>query len=90
MLSDGADDWALCKADREAAYKQLPIDPDDQRNAIVALRRPTARKWRGSAAPTLIFGSVAAVLRYNVMSRIPASLTNRCLGMPLVAYFGDT
>ena len=33
-------DWGLFKADHEAAYKHLPIDPDDQRNAIIALRHP--------------------------------------------------
>ena len=45
VLSDGAGDWVLFKEDREAAYKQLPADPADQRNAILALRRPTTGKW---------------------------------------------
>ena len=34
-------DWALFKADRESAYKQLPIRPADMKNAIVALRQPS-------------------------------------------------
>ena len=69
-LSNGVGDWALFEADQEADYKQLPIDPADQRNDIVATSHPTARQWRGLATRTLIVGSVAAVLHYNVLSRI--------------------
>ena len=35
--------WALFKAVREEAYKNLPIDPRGQREAIVSLRRPFSR-----------------------------------------------
>ena len=45
MLPNGEDDWALFKADGDVDYKQLLIDLSDQRNAIVALRYPTAAKW---------------------------------------------
>ena len=66
------------------------LTPADQRNAIVALRRPTTGKRHGFAIRTLSFVSVAEVLRYNVLSRILEALTNRCLGIPLVTYFDDT
>ena len=59
-------DWALFKADREAAYEQLPLDPSDQIYAIVALMRPVAGIWHGFRSRTLIFGSMAAVLHYNI------------------------
>ena len=79
----------LCNADREAAYKQLPIDPSDQKNAIVVLRRRASKLWYGFVTRALIFGSVAAVLHYNAISRILVALANRVLGIPLGGYLGD-
>ena len=89
LMAQGGGDWSLFKADREAAYRQRPIDPADQRFAIVALRRPTTHLWYGFATRTFLFGPVAAVLRYDGLSRILASLADRCLGISLVAYFDD-
>ena len=71
-------DWALFKADHEETYKQLPIDPPDQKNAVAALRRPASKLWCGFATRTLNFGPSDAVLHYNVLSRILVALTNRC------------
>ena len=89
LLASRGGDWSLFKADHEAAYKQPQIDPADQRFAIVALRRPSSGKWFGFVARPLISGSVADVLHYNISSIIRAALTNRCLGIPPVAYFDD-
>ena len=74
-------DFGLFKADREAAYKQLPIDPEDQRGAIVAPRRPQSGKWFGFITRALIFGAVAAVLHYNVFSRL-GSFNQSCARNP--------
>ena len=42
----GADrSWRLFKADRQAAYKQLPLRPADQLAAVIALRRPISGCW---------------------------------------------
>ena len=79
----------MFKDDRESAYKQLPLGPVDQKNAIAALRDPTTKRRRGFVSRTLDFGSVDAVLRYNFLSRIIAALTNRCLGIPMLCYFDD-
>ena len=79
----------MFKADHKAAYKQLPIDPSDQASAIVALRHPLGGKWYGFVTRTLIFGSVAAGLHYNVLSRILTALVNRYLDLSLVGYFSD-
>ena len=89
LMAKHKGDWVLFKADHEAAYKQLPTLPSDMRNAIIALRHPTKGTWRGFVTRTLIFGSAADVLRYNVFSRILAELCIRCLGIPLVIYFDD-
>ena len=80
---------ALFKADREAAYKQLPIDPADQSCAIIALRNPTTGKWHGFRSRTFMFGSVADVLRYNVSSRPITAIFNRMFGIPPICFFGD-
>ena len=85
----GGRDWALFKADHEAAYKQLPLGPKDQRYAIIALRHPKPGIWRGFRSRTLMFGSIAAVLHYNVFSRLIAALFNRLFGIPLVCFFDD-
>ena len=89
LLSRKGGDFVLFKAGREEAYKQLPTDPSDQRNAIVALRRPATTLWRGFVTLTMIFGSIAALLHYNVMSLILVALTNRAMGIPIVGYFDD-
>ena len=75
-------DWALFKADREAAYKQIPIDPRDQPLAIVALRDPKSGKRCGFPSHTMVFGATASALQYNAFSRLIAALANRLLGIP--------
>ena len=89
FLASNGGDWVMFKSDHEAAYKQLPIDPADMKNAIVALRGPVSLRWYGFVSRTLVFGSTTDVLHYNALSRIITSLTNRCLGIPLVGYFDD-
>ena len=89
LMAEKKGDWVLFKADHESAYKQLPIRPAEMKTAIVALRRPSNGKWFGFVTRTLLFGSVEAVLHYNVFSRILAELTIRCHGLPLVIYFDD-
>ena len=83
-------DWALFKDDHEEAYKQLPIDPADQRNTIVSLRHRAKNAWFGFVARAFICGPNSAVLRYNVISRILVARISRFLGgAPLVGYFDD-
>ena len=76
-------DWALIKADREAAYKQLPLRPEDQARSIIAPRHPVAGKWFGFMSRTLVFGATAAVLRYNVFSRLITALGSRLFWHPV-------
>ena len=81
--------WAFGKIDHEAAYKALPLRPDDSRHAIIALYNPSLRGWFGFRSRTLLFGSTAAVLHYNCLSRIIASLACRLLLIPTIGYFDD-
>ena len=88
FAADGRD-WALFKADREAAYKQHPPGPDGRLYAITALRNPETGRRHGFRSMTLMFGSIAAVIRYNVFSRVVAAIFNRLFGTPLICFFGD-
>ena len=62
-LAKGGVEWGMFRADHEAYYKQLRIDPE-------ALRRPKSGKRFGFATRTPVFGAVAAVLHYNVSPAI--------------------
>lgn len=84
----GERDWALFKADHEAAYKQLPIALKDRRNAIMALRAPSNGRRFGFAPRALMFSATAAVLLYNVFSRLITAIVNMMMGIPLICFFG--
>ena len=81
--------WSFMKMDHEAAYKQLPIDSDQTKYAMVALRHPTTLEWHAFPPFSLLFGAEAAVIHYNCYSRTVAILINRILGIPLIAYYDD-
>lgn len=88
LPADGGD-WAKCKEDHNDAYKQLPIGPAGKADSIVAPRRPVESRRYGFVSRTQIFGSGAAVLRYNVLSRLLTALDNRYMGIPMIGYFDD-
>ena len=81
--------WSFLKVDQEAAYKQLPIDPEQTKYATAALRHPHLNTWYAFRQTTLLFGSEADVIRYNCFSRVIAILVNRIFGIPLVSYYDD-
>ena len=58
-------------------------------SATVTLRRPTQHAWCGFHPKTRLFGSTAAGLRYNCLSRVLAGLVCRFLKMPCVGYYDD-
>ena len=68
--------WSFGKVDHKAAYKALPIKPGDAKYAIIALWGPKRKIWCGFRTRTQLFGSAAAVLHYNSLSRIIASLSS--------------
>ena len=72
----------MLKADREDAYKQLPLRPQAQARAIIALKHQVTGKWFGFFSRTLVFGATDAVLHYNVLPRMITALVNRLLGIP--------
>ena len=89
LVQDTKKDWHLFKADHEAAYKQLPLEWSQSKLAVVALRRPSDGRWFGFFSRTLLFGAIAAVIHYNVFSRIISELMCRLFGIPMISYFDD-
>ena len=81
--------WEFLKADHEAAYKQPPLQGEHAQLAVIALKNPSDKRWYGFFSRTMVFGAVAAVLHYNVFSRIVAELVNHYLGIPLLSFFDD-
>ena len=81
-------DWSFFKTDHESPYKQLPLGPAHQSLTAAALRQPHTGTWMAFAPRALLFGAVAAVLRYNAFSRSLAVLFCKITGTPL-SYFGD-
>ena len=57
--------WAFFKAAHKAAYKNLPLNPEQADACIAAIRNPPGGLWCGFRPRALLFGAVAALLRYN-------------------------
>ena len=79
----------MAKADRADAYKQLPATTRDELAAAVTLRHPVDGMWYGFIPHTRLFGPTAAVLRYNCLLMVIASMTCRVVRIPCVGYYGD-
>ena len=89
ILATNKRTWVFGKVDHRDAYKALPMKPSEARFATLALWDPIEKKWNGFTPRTLIFGSTAAVLHYNCLSRVIASLACRLLLLPTLGYFDD-
>ena len=79
----------MAKADHADAYKQLPVATKDELAAVVTLKDLVDGQWYGFIPRTQLFGSTAAVLHYNCLSRVIASLACRILKIPCVGYYDD-
>ena len=88
-ISTADQPWSFFEADHKAACKNLPLNPEQADACISPLRTPSGGLWCGFRALTLLFGAVAAALRYNCFSRIIAVLANLVLGIPMANYFDD-
>ena len=89
MVVDKKRSWGFFKADHASAYKQLPIGPNQAGYAIAAPKSPLDGKRYGFMPNSLMFGSAASVIHYNVFSRILVELVNGISGIHTVGYFDD-
>ena len=88
-IAPSARPWSFLKSDHAAAYEQLPIRPENSELATIALRDPNTDRWAAFRPRALMFGSTAAVVHYNCLSRCLAALISRVFGIPMMGYFDD-
>ena len=60
----------LKTVDLRAAYKQLPINPDDAAKSVVSLKEPGADEPKGFILKVLPFGGAASVVAFNRVARL--------------------
>ena len=89
MVNSCARNWAFFKADRESAYKQFPMDSQRAELSVIDLLSPTDKRWYGFIIRAMLFGAVAAVLRYNFFSRMISGIPAQLFGPPLLCFFDD-
>ena len=77
------------KCDHRSAYKALPVDPSHTKLAVIVLKNPKDGLFYAFTSNTLLFGSIASVLHYNVFARIITELVNRIFGIPMISFFDD-
>ena len=82
-------DWNFAVADQWAAYKCEPLLPSHINYCILAVYWPEGKRYVAFKPLTQMFGSTAAVLNYNVLPRIIASLANRIFAIPVIGYVDD-
>ena len=73
----------------EAAYRQLPIHPDDRGKAVLCIYDLIRREVRGFEMATMPFGAIASV---HAFLRTAAAVNNigcSLLGIPMTSYFDD-
>ena len=78
-LATAGQSWSFFKADHKAAYKNLPLNPEQADACVATLMYPPDGLWYGFRPRTLLFRPVAATLGYNCFSRIIAALENLIL-----------
>ena len=64
---------AICEfpqCDHKSSYNALPVDPRETRFAVITSKCPKEGNYFAFIIRTLLFGSIASVLRYNVFARI--------------------
>ena len=83
----GDRDWAFSKSDHESSYKQLPPQDNHAKLAVSALRSPVGDQRYGLISRTMMYGAIAAVLHYNVFTRMLPGLFATPFGIPLLSLF---
>ena len=89
LQEGGVGGVGLFKGDHKDAYKQLPMRRDESRLGIVVARRPRDGAVCGFRPRALLFGAASAVLHYNSVSRVVATLLARAFRLPVLGYFDD-
>ena len=82
-------DWAFSKSYYGAAYRQHSLCWEKRSRDSMALHTPSDGRMYGFMSRTVMFGSIAAALRGNVLSRILSEIVGRIFGIHRLRYFDD-
>lgn len=74
--------------DMEAAYRQLPIHPDDIK-AIIGVFDPSQRRVRAFEMGTMPFGAIASAYSFLRTAAAVNNIGCSLLKIPLTSYFDD-
>ena len=77
------------KRDHGAAYRQIPIAPDEIPKAVVVFCHPLSKKKIYYVHTALPFGAVASVHYYNRVSQAVTHIARKYLLIPMLSYFDD-
>ena len=83
---EGTDGWSFGKADRAIAYINLATGVSAINLAHVEIFRPISWKWYEVRPETILSGSPAEVMRYNVTSRLFGALISKILGIRTISF----
>ena len=75
--------------DMKRAYKQICVDPEQQRFIIVVVWDYVARIWRFAISWALPFGLSGAVLHFNRVPSFIVAFCRRWLALPLQHFYDD-
>ena len=83
-------DWRFFKDDHEDArannsQRVGSIPPLE----VIAMRRPVENVRYGFFSRTLMFGAVAAALRYDLFARLLCEIAPQLFGAPIICFFDD-
>lgn len=77
------------KVDHEAAYRQIPLRPDQRRLAVVVFCDPVSGERRFWIHRSLPFGALAAVYAYNRPARALVHIARTLFRIPVDSFFDD-
>ena len=75
-------EWGFFKEGREAAYRQLPMSPENAALATIALRHPSTHRRMAFRPDALLFSASSDVVRYNCFSLLPDVIFNKNMRRP--------
>ena len=89
LLGAGMTDLVGRTYDMEAAYRQLPIHPEDRSKAIIGVFDPFQKRVRAFEMGTMPFGAIASVYSFLRTAAAVNNIGCSLLKIPLTSYFDD-
>ena len=79
----------MVKGDHKKAYNQIPMREGHKKYLHIVARCPSDGKLYTFRPISMIFGSAAAVINYNMCALMVTRLCRKILNLPILSYFDD-